>query len=72
MKYKLLLAIFEEMGIFRIRQDCCVPDSESSEWCLPEDFVSVERVTHSRKVDLTVSPILRRITAQCEDDNFNR
>ncbi len=71
-KYKLLLAIFEEMGIFRIRQDCCVPDSESSEWCLPEDFVSVERVTHSRKVDLTVSPILRRITAQCEDDNFNR
>ena len=71
-KYKLLLAIFAELDIFRIRQDCCVPDEDSSEWCLPEDFVSVEKVYHNRKINLESSGILGRIRRQCDDGNFSR
>ncbi|MBO4321744.1 MAG: single-stranded-DNA-specific exonuclease RecJ [Clostridia bacterium] len=71
-KYKLLLAIFAELDIFKIRQDCCVPDAESSEWCLPEDFVSVEKVYHNRKINLESSDILGRIRRQCDDGNFSR
>jgi len=66
-KYKLLLAIFAELNIFKIRQDCCVTDAESSEWCLAEDYVAVEKVVHSRKVDLESSVILNKIRRQCDD-----
>jgi len=64
-KYKLLLAIFSEMDIFKIRQDACVTDEDSSEWQLPQDYVSVQRVFHPRKVDLEASKILSNLRIQC-------
>lgn len=71
-KYKILLAIFAELDIFKVRQDVCVQDAESSEWCLAEDYVAVEKVFHNRKVNLESSEILGKIRRQCDDGNFFR
>ncbi len=66
-KYKLLLAIFAELDLLKVSQYPCVPDSQASEWALPQDYVSVVRVSHPVKVDLESSVLLRNLRAQCGD-----
>ncbi len=63
-KYKLILSVLSELDIFRIHMDPVVSDEIGSQWCLPQDYVSVQRVFHPRKVELDSSNILSNLKIQ--------
>ena len=64
-KYKLLLAIFAELDLLKVTQFPCVPDSQADEWSIPQDYVSVIKVSHPIKVDLESSVLLTNLRNQC-------
>lgn len=67
-KYKLLLAIFRELGIIDIFSDPMVKPEDASEWHIPNDFNSFEKIRHKQKIDLESSALLQQLRSQCIPD----
>lgn len=64
-KYRLIVEIFDELGIFDIIRHVVVPEDRAAEQIMPQDAVEFFPVKHTVKIDLESSQILRNLRRQC-------
>ncbi len=65
-KYRLMLEVFNELDIFKVKYSPLVSDENGDRWLLPEDICSIERGDAS-KVELDSSTLLIKLREQMTD-----
>ena len=60
-KYKLMLGVFAESGVFEIGETPVVSPADSSEWNMPDDVITVRVPENRRKADLSSSQLMIRL-----------
>lgn len=63
-KYRIIIEVFDELGIFEIRRYVVVPEERAAEQVLPLDAFGFIPVEHEVKIDLESSGILRRLRGE--------
>ncbi|MBO7376262.1 MAG: single-stranded-DNA-specific exonuclease RecJ [Clostridia bacterium] len=66
-KYKIMLRVFAETGVFRLDEEPAVPAEGSSEWRMPVDVVGVRVPERRGKADLEASALMRRLRSLVPD-----
>ena len=62
-KYKLMLKVFGETGVFDITEEPIVTPAASSEWNLPDDLITLRKIVHRQKIDLDSSSTMKMLKA---------
>lgn len=62
-KYKIMLGVFGQTGVFEIEENTVTDAEGSSEWKMPCDVVTVRRPECRRKADLDASPLMKNVRA---------
>jgi hypothetical protein len=71
-KYKLMLKVFGETGVFDITEEPIVTPAASSEWNLPDDLITLRKIVHRQKIDLDSSSTMKMLKAALSEKNLKQ
>ena len=65
-KYKIMLGVFAQSGVFEIEENTVTGAEESSEWKMPCDVVSIRRPEVRIKADLEAAPLMKKVRVSAQ------